>query len=56
MTRPTILLLLHVFVASGICLPRRFLETKGRIQFTELLSSNDMKDTHTDTQTDGRDL
>jgi hypothetical protein len=49
-TRPTILLLLRV-------LPReRCLATKGEIQFTEPLPSNDRRDTHTDTQTGGRNL
>jgi hypothetical protein len=29
---------------------------KGGIQFTEPLSSNDAKDIHTDTETDGREM
>jgi hypothetical protein len=41
--RPTILLLFHVFVAGGTCLLNCCLETIG-------------EDTHTDPQTDGRDL
>jgi hypothetical protein len=45
-----------LFVATGTCLPSRCLAKKGRIHFTERLPSNDRRDTHTDTQTDGRDL
>jgi hypothetical protein len=48
MTRPRILLLLSVFVAAGT--------TIDGIQFIEPLPSNDRRDAHTDTQTDGRDL
>jgi hypothetical protein len=33
-----------------------YLATRGRIQFTETLPSNDRRDTRTDTQTEGRDL
>jgi hypothetical protein len=43
-TRPTILLLLRVFVAAGTCLPCRCLKTKRRIHFTEPLPSNDRRD------------
>jgi hypothetical protein len=55
-TRPTVLLLLHEFVAAGKCLPSRCLATKGGIHFIEPLPSNDKSDTHTDTQTDEKDL
>jgi hypothetical protein len=55
-TRPTILLLLRVFVAAETCLPSRCLAPKGGIHLTKPLPSNDMTDTHTDTQTDWRDL
>jgi hypothetical protein len=55
-TRPIIILLLRVFIAAGTFLPRRCLSMKGGIHFTEPLPSNHRKDTHTDTQTDGRDL
>jgi hypothetical protein len=44
-TRPTIHLLLRAFVAAGTCLPCRCLVTKGGIQFTEPLPSNDGMDT-----------
>jgi hypothetical protein len=46
---PTILLFLRVFIAAGTCLPRRCLATKGGIQFTDPLHSNDRgiyKQTH----------
>jgi hypothetical protein len=55
-TRPTTLLLLRVYVATGTFSPSRCLAMKGGIQFTESFPSNDRRDTHTDTQTDGRDL
>jgi hypothetical protein len=45
-----------VFVAAGTFLPNSCLATEGEIHFTEPLRSNDTRDTHTDTQTDGRDL
>jgi hypothetical protein len=54
--RPTIFLLLRVFVAQGTRLPFRCLAMKGGIHFTEPLPSNDRRDTHTDTETNGRDL
>jgi hypothetical protein len=47
LTSLTILILLHVFVAEGTCLPSSFLAAKG-IHFTEPLPSNDRKDTNTD--------
>jgi hypothetical protein len=56
MTRPTILLLVLVFNAAGGCLPSRYLAPKGGIRLTEPLPCNSRRDTHTDTQTDGRDL
>jgi hypothetical protein len=40
MTCPTIILLLHVFVAMRTCLPSCCLTTKGKIHFTEPLPSN----------------
>jgi hypothetical protein len=52
--RQTILLLVHVFIAKGTCLPRSCLAIKEGVQFTKALPSNDRKDTYTDTQTDGR--
>jgi hypothetical protein len=55
-TRPTILLLLRVFVAVGTCLPSRCLALKGGLKLTEPLPSNDRRDTHIDTRTEGRDL
>jgi hypothetical protein len=55
-TRTTILLLLRVFFAAGTCLPNRCLPTEGGIHFTEAFCSNDRRDTHTDTQTDGKEL
>jgi hypothetical protein len=54
--RLTVLLLLHIFFASRTCLPCLCLAKKGGMQFTEPLPSNDKSNTHTDTQTDGRDL
>jgi hypothetical protein len=45
-----------VFVAVGRCLQSRCLAMKGGMLFTEPLASNDRRDTHADTQTDGRDL
>jgi hypothetical protein len=54
-TRPTIILLLCVFIAEGTCLPSRCLATGG-IHFTEPLPSNKRRNTHIGTQTDGRDL
>jgi hypothetical protein len=56
MTLPTIFLLLGVFDAAGTSSPGRCLSMKEVIYFTEPLPSNDRRDTHTDTQTDGRDL
>jgi hypothetical protein len=44
------------FVTTGTGLPSRSIAMKGGIHFTKPLPSNDMCDTHTDTQTDGRDL
>jgi hypothetical protein len=44
------------FVAAGKSLPSRCLATKGGIHFTEPLPNNGGRDTHTDTQIDGRDL
>jgi hypothetical protein len=41
---PTFLLLLRALVAAGMCLLRRSLETKGGLQFTEPLPSNNMRD------------
>jgi hypothetical protein len=55
-TLRTIFLLLRVSVAAGTYLKDRCLSMKGGIYFTEPLSSNDGRDSHTDTQTDGRDL
>jgi hypothetical protein len=55
-TDAAILLSLHAFVAAGKCLSSRFLAMKGGIQFAEPLPSNDRRDTHTDTQTDGKVL
>jgi hypothetical protein len=56
MTRPAILLPLHVFVAAGKCLSSRYLPNRRWIHFTERLPSIDRRDTHTDIETDGRDL
>jgi hypothetical protein len=53
-TRVQQFFLLCVFVAVRTCLPSRCLAMKGGIHFAEPLSSNDRRDTHT--QTDGRDL
>jgi hypothetical protein len=47
-TRSTILLLLRVFVATGIWLQSRYLATKRGIQFTDPLPSNGRGDRHTD--------
>jgi hypothetical protein len=44
-----------VYVAAGTCLPSRCLALKGGIHLTVSLP-NDRRDTHADTQTDGRDL
>jgi hypothetical protein len=55
-TRPSIPLLLCVFVTAGRSLPSRCLAAEGGIHFTEALLSNDRKDTHTDTQSDLRVL
>jgi hypothetical protein len=52
---PTVLLMC-VFVAVGMCLLNRCLAVKGGIHFIEPLSINDKRDSHTDTQTDWRDL
>jgi hypothetical protein len=49
-------IMLRAFFAVGMCLLSRCLVVKVGIHFTEPLFSNDMKDTHTDTQTDRRDL
>jgi hypothetical protein len=49
------ILLLRIFVAEGTSLPSRCLSIKGGIHFIYPLPSNDRRDTHTDTQTDGRD-
>jgi hypothetical protein len=43
-TRPTILLLLRIFFATGTCLPTRYLATGA-------LPSNDIGNTHINTQT-----
>jgi hypothetical protein len=51
-----LILLLHVSVAAGMCLPSCCLEKKGWIQFTAPLPSNDRGDTDTDTLTDRQDL
>jgi hypothetical protein len=56
MTHPTIILLLRLFVAAGTCIPNHCLAPKGGTHLTEQLPSNDRRDTHRDTQTDGRDL
>jgi hypothetical protein len=56
MIRPTVRLLLHVFVAAGMCLSSRCLAPKEGIYLTEPLPCNYRRDTHGDTQTDGRDL
>jgi hypothetical protein len=53
---PTILLLVCVFVATGVCLLSHCLPMKGRIQITEPFPSSDRRDTPTDIQTIGRDL
>jgi hypothetical protein len=55
-TRPTILLLVRLFLAKGTCLPSRCLATKGRIHSIEPFPSNYGTDAYRDTQTDGRDL
>jgi hypothetical protein len=55
-TSPTVLLLLRVFFAAGRCLQSRLLETKGGIHVTKPLPSNNRRDKHGDTQTNGRDL
>jgi hypothetical protein len=55
-TRPTVLLMLHVFITMEASLLSLCLATKGGIHFTEPLHSNDRRDTHTNTQTGGRDL
>jgi hypothetical protein len=46
-TRPSVPLLLPVFVAAGTCLPRHCLATKG-VHFTEPLFSSGRRDTPTD--------
>jgi hypothetical protein len=51
MTRPTILILLRVFVAAGKCLSSRYLLPNGGIHLTEPLTSNDGRDTHEDIHT-----
>jgi hypothetical protein len=51
----TILILLRVFVVQ-MCLRSRWLATKGGILFKEPLPGNDRKDTHAETQTDGKYL
>jgi hypothetical protein len=51
-----LLLLLHVFIAMGMCLTSRCLAPKGGTHLTEPLLSNDRRDKYTDTQTAGRDL
>jgi hypothetical protein len=56
MTRPTIILLFSVFVAAGTCLSSRCVAPNGGKHLNKQLSCNDRSDTHTDTQTDWRDL
>jgi hypothetical protein len=48
--RATILLLMRALFVAGACLPSRCLAMKRRIHFIEPLPSNDMRETHTDTQ------
>jgi hypothetical protein len=45
-----------IFVAAGTSLPSFYVTMKERIQLTAPLSSYELRDTHIDTQTDGRDL
>jgi hypothetical protein len=56
MTRQIILLLLHVFVAAGTCLPSRCLAQDGGVHLAEPLPCDDRRDTHADIETDERDL
>jgi hypothetical protein len=55
MTRPTILSLC-IFVATEMCLPSRCLAPNRGTHLTEPLPCNDRRDTHTDTQINGRDF
>jgi hypothetical protein len=48
------LLYLRAFVAAGTYLPSRCLPPKGGIHLIEPLLCNDRRDTHTDTQIDGK--
>jgi hypothetical protein len=52
----TTVLLLCVFIATGTYLLSCCLAMKGGIHFTEPLASSDKRDSHTETQTDQRDL
>jgi hypothetical protein len=48
--------MLRVFIAPETCFSSRCLAAKERVNFNEPLPSNDRRDTHTDTQTEGSDL
>jgi hypothetical protein len=56
MTPTTILSLFHVFFGADTCVQSRCLAVKEGIHFTESSASNGRRDTHTDTQTYGRDF
>jgi hypothetical protein len=47
---------LPTFFDAETCLRNRYLAMIGGIHFTESLPCNDRRDTHTDTQNDGRGL
>jgi hypothetical protein len=49
-------ILLGVFFTLITCIPSHCLATKRGINFIGPLPSNNRRDTHTDTQTDGREL
>jgi hypothetical protein len=55
-TRPAVHLLLHVHYVAGTCLQNRCLAMIEWVHFTEPFPNNDRRDTHTDAQTDGRNL
>jgi hypothetical protein len=55
-TCPTVLQLLRVFLAAETYFPSRCLAIKNGTHFTKPSPSNDRRDRHTDTETDGRDL
>jgi hypothetical protein len=42
------------FVSARKCLPSSYLATKRGIDFSEPLPNNDLRDTHRETETDGK--